>query len=71
VLRGLQFLRDRFAEFGDRPALIWHDTPYSYAWLLQALDEWRDKLHAEQITPATVVSLTPGAAHQRLRAEAR
>jgi long-chain acyl-CoA synthetase len=58
VLSGLQFLRERFAGFGDRPALVWQSRPYSYAWLLAALDEWRDRLRTAAIAPADVVSLT-------------
>ncbi|MBY0216041.1 class I adenylate-forming enzyme family protein [Paenibacillus illinoisensis] len=39
----IQFLLERFAEQGARPAFIWEDREYSYAWLLDQIvmmDEW-------------------------------
>jgi long-chain acyl-CoA synthetase len=58
VLSGLQFLRDRFAAFGDRPALIWQDQLWSYEWMLKALDQWCAHLVDREIPKASVVSLT-------------
>jgi long-chain acyl-CoA synthetase len=58
MLSGLQFLRDRFSAFGDRPALIWQDRPWSYEWMLAALDQWRQHLADRQVPRASVVSLT-------------
>jgi len=58
LLSGLQFLRERFADAGATPAIVWRDEPYSYEWLLAALNRWQARLATEGIRSTDVVSLT-------------
>jgi long-chain acyl-CoA synthetase len=58
VLSGIQFLRDRFAAARDSTAIIWRDEPYSYEWLLTAVNRWQARLLMEGVRSNDVVSLT-------------
>lgn len=55
MLSALTFLWDRFAA-SDAPAIIWNDREYSYAWLLEALDDWRRRV--AEVAVGAVVALT-------------
>lgn len=53
----IDFLRERFAQAGDKDALIWREQAYSYSYLLERLDEWLETLEASGVQPGTVVSV--------------
>ena len=53
----IDFLREKFADAGDADALIWRDQSYSYAYLLQRVDEWNTLLDEADIEDGTVVSV--------------
>ena len=53
----IDFLRQKFAEAGDADALIWRDQSYSYAYLLEQVDEWNSLLDEADIENGTVVSV--------------
>ncbi|MDJ0909437.1 MAG: fatty acid--CoA ligase family protein [Woeseiaceae bacterium] len=53
----IDFLRQKFAEAGDADALIWRDQSYSYAYLLEQVDEWNSLLDEAEIENGTVVSV--------------
>lgn len=57
-MSGIQFLRDRFAAAGTATAIVWRDEPYSYEWLLAALDRWQARLLTAGIRSNDIVSLT-------------
>lgn len=61
----IDFLRQKFAEAGDADALIWRDRSYSYAYLLEQVNEWNRMLDEAGIEDGTVVSVeadfSPGA----------
>lgn len=42
-------LTERFERFGERPAIVWRDRAYSYAWLMGQIEAMRDRLRAEGI----------------------
>ncbi|MFC3804099.1 class I adenylate-forming enzyme family protein [Cohnella sp. GCM10012308] len=47
-------LTERFRRYGDRPALVWRDRAYSYAWLNAQIEAMRERLQAEGIERAVV-----------------
>ncbi|MFD2334429.1 class I adenylate-forming enzyme family protein [Cohnella sp. GCM10020058] len=47
-------LTERFRRFGDRPALVWRDRAYSYAWLRAQIEAMRERLQDEGIERAVV-----------------
>jgi long-chain acyl-CoA synthetase len=53
----IDFLLDLFQTHRGRDALVWQGNTYSYAWLLNAIHEWSQRLQVETVTPGTVVSL--------------
>lgn len=53
----IDFLTERFREYGDKEAIIWRDHPYSYNWLVDRIDEWATYLNDQGITQGTVVAL--------------
>lgn len=53
----IDFLEDIFRESGNRDAVIWRDQPYSYGWILDAIDRWKNRLRNEALPPGSVVSL--------------
>lgn len=42
-------LTERFRRFGDRPALVWRDEEYSYAWLIDRIEKTEERLKDEGI----------------------
>lgn len=58
MLSALAFLAERFAAAGDAPAMIWHDRPYSYGWMVEALEGWRARLADAGVADGDVVVLT-------------
>jgi len=53
----IDFLRERFAEAGDADALVWRDRAFSYAYLLEELDEWQRTLEQANVEPGSVVAV--------------
>lgn len=53
----LEPLLDVFRRHRDQPALVWRDRAFTYAWLLDAVARWRQRLMVEHVRPGSVVSL--------------
>lgn len=53
----VDFLINRFNEFGSQDAIIWQDRPVTYNWLLDAVNTWQQKISAFNIAPGRVVVL--------------
>jgi acyl-CoA synthetase (AMP-forming)/AMP-acid ligase II len=53
----IDFLRERFAEAGEKDALIWRDNAYSYQFLLDQLDDWLKILDDADVTAGSVVAV--------------
>ncbi len=53
----IDFLRERFEAAGDADALVWRNSIYSYAHLLEEIDRWSDYLDEQGLADGTVVSL--------------
>ena len=53
----IDFLRQKFAEAADADALVWRDQAYSYAYLLEKVNEWNKSLDDAGIATGTVVKL--------------
>ncbi|MFA4943154.1 MAG: fatty acid--CoA ligase family protein [Lentisphaeria bacterium] len=51
----IDFLRQRFRERGDAPAIVWRDTACSYAALAARISQWRERL--AEFAPGTVVGV--------------
>jgi hypothetical protein len=51
----LSWLFERFV--GERPAMIWRDRPYTYAWLRDRIEACLLQLDRDAIAPGTVVAL--------------
>ncbi len=51
------FLRQVFQAADSETAFLWRGQPFSYGWLLGALDRWKAQLQAESVLPGTVVVL--------------
>ncbi len=51
------FLLDVFREDQSQPAIIWKDSEYSYGWLVDKIDEWRERILAEAIPQGSVIAL--------------
>lgn len=55
----IQFLRQRFEGEGrKKTAIVWKDQTFSYAWLLDALEQWRTRIETEGLGARDVVSVT-------------
>ena len=53
----IDFLRQRFADAGEKDALIWRDQSFSYHFLLQQLDEWLQILESSNMPEGSVVAV--------------
>jgi len=53
----VDFLVERFREYGAQEAIIWRDTVYSYNWIVQRLSEWTNYLNDHGVVSGTVVAL--------------
>lgn len=51
----IDYLLERFAEFGSSDAVVWRDKTYSYDWLLNAVRDWKTRLERESIPQGSVV----------------
>ncbi|EMI19615.1 o-succinylbenzoate--CoA ligase [Rhodopirellula maiorica SM1] len=52
-----RFLQDRFREVPHDDAIRWHGESFSYAWLLDAIDQWDARLDEHAVHPGTVTTL--------------
>jgi len=53
----LDWLFERFSPAGEKEAVIFHDRPYAYAWLLQQVDEWKRELDSRGVLTGSVVAI--------------
>ena len=53
----IDFLLKTFKESLERDAIVWKDTVYSYGWLLDRLEYWREIIVAKEVDPGSVVIL--------------
>jgi hypothetical protein len=51
----ISFFLERFKEYGENTAMIWHDSSYSYSNLLERITNWRPKL--KDIPSGSIVGL--------------
>lgn len=50
----MQWLMDRFGEFGSRPAIIWQNQAHSYGWLRNSIGQWTEELKSQGVHAGTV-----------------
>jgi long-chain acyl-CoA synthetase len=53
----VEWLRERLAGWGERPAVVWRDEETAYAGLLAAVDAWHERLDAAAVGAGQVVAL--------------
>ncbi len=53
----IEFLLERFHRHAAHEALIWRDRPYTYGWLLESLERWRQWLQQRGIGSGCTVTL--------------
>ncbi len=53
----IDFLIDKFSANRAQDAIIWHDKPYSYGWMEDAVKEWQRRLETEAVPKNSIVSL--------------
>jgi long-chain acyl-CoA synthetase len=53
----IDFLIDKFSANRAQDAIIWHDRPYSYGWMEEAVQEWLRRLETEAVPKNSIVSL--------------
>ena len=51
---GIEWLLDRFTEFGERPALVWQDRPFSFKDLQSSIEKWVRVLGQMEPAPGPV-----------------
>ena len=53
----LDFMLDIWRANARKDAMIWRDQRFSYAWLVDGVNLWKERLEKEAVAPGTVVSL--------------
>lgn len=53
----VEFLLDTFRANADNEAMVWRETVYTYQWLLDRIDHWRNLIRENRVVPGTVVIL--------------
>ena len=53
----IDFMTDVFAENENADAIVWRDRTYTYNWLLERMESWRERVQAEGIVSGKVVVL--------------
>lgn len=53
----IDFLLERFKEDREKTAIVWKDRMFSYSFLLERIDYWRNRLNDESIRPGMVTIL--------------
>src|SRR5688500_1161247 len=56
-MRHLDWLYERFAENAAKAAMIWRDQTFTYAWLLERVAVWRNRIASENVPRNGVVAL--------------
>ena len=56
-MSSIDFLRDVLGEFHDSPAILWLDRSFTYASLVERLDQWVERVDADGVDPGAVVAL--------------
>ena len=51
------FLREKFTQNADGDAIVWEDRCWTYRWILDRLDQWKESLAADAVPPGAIVSL--------------
>ncbi len=51
------WLINRFTQFQDRPSIVWHDTPITYAEVLFSIRGWLEILNRQNISKGDVVAI--------------
>jgi len=54
---GIGWLTDKMAQWKDEPAIVWHDQPFTYGQILEAVAFWGEQLNAERVISGEVVAL--------------
>lgn len=54
---GISFVLERMAQWKDDPAIVWHDQPFLYGQILEAVAFWGEQLNAEGVLSGQVVAL--------------
>lgn len=52
----VEFILEKFKTSGDNTAIVWKDQEFSYAWLVEKYNEWKNYLQ-QNVLPCSVVSL--------------
>ena len=53
----IDFLKERFLKAGESDALVWQDQTFSYAYMLERLEEWQQILEKQGIIAGSIVSV--------------
>jgi acyl-coenzyme A synthetase/AMP-(fatty) acid ligase len=53
----IDFLLNTFQANQEKDALVWQDQIFSYGWILNGIQKWRDRLEGEGVARGSVVSL--------------
>src|SRR5262249_39371623 len=53
----IDFLLEVFREKENVEAVVWRDQAYTYGWLLNRIDYWRERIAVEGLGPGAVVIL--------------
>jgi len=53
----INFLLHDFKQFGDLPAIIWKKEKYSYSWLLERINYWRNEFENQKLNNGAIVAL--------------
>ena len=53
----IEFLLNDFEQFGDSHSIIWQKKEYSYSWLLERINYWRNKFINHKLNSGTIVAL--------------
>ena len=53
----VDFLLEGFKKHGEQDAIIWRDQPYSYQWLFERVNHWRQELDKRGLGSGEIVAL--------------
>lgn len=54
---GIEWLIDRMVQWKNDSAIVWHDRPFTYGQILEAVASWDEQLNAEGVNAGDVVAL--------------
>ena len=52
-----EFLNDRFIQNMEEEAIVWQDSGYSYAWLLERIKIWRKEIQRNQVPFGSITAI--------------